>query len=85
MPSRIIESIFSRKNAFGTTLFILINILFYFYLCFQSGFSLQKLIQGPGYDTLVLFGAKENGLISLGQIHRFFFPSSCRQIYSTLS
>lgn len=82
MPSKIIESLFSRKNAFATTIFIAINIIFYCYICFQSGISAQKIVQGPGYNSLVLFGAKENGLISLGQIHRFFFPFSCMPTYS---
>ena len=75
-----LKNIFFPKMPYATVLFILINIIFYFYICIQSGFSIQKLIQGPGYDSLILFGAKENGLISIGQIHRFFFPFSCMPI-----
>ena len=76
-----LKNIFIPKTPYATVIFILINTIFYFYICTQSGFSLEKLIQGPGYDSLILFGAKENGLISIGQIHRFFFPFSCMLIW----
>jgi hypothetical protein len=41
-------------------------------------FDIQKLIQGPGINSLITFGAKENGLIAIGEIQRFFF-----QFFST--
>ena len=82
MPNKLSDSFFLRKNSLTTFLFIFLNIIFYIYACFYSGFSLQKIIQGPGYQTLILLGAKENGLISIGQVHRFFFPFSCMQTYS---
>lgn len=77
MPDSIIKNFLFKKNPYVTWFFILLNILFYYYICIQSGFSAEKIIQGPGYDSLVLYGAKENGLISIGQVYRFFFPFSC--------
>ena len=83
MIGSFIKNLFSRKNPYATWIFILLNVFFYLYICIQTGFSSQKLVQGPDYDSLVLYGAKENGLISIGQVYRFFFPFSCMLIWFT--
>ncbi len=62
-----------RKNAPATKFFIIINFVIYFLTCFRENFDIQKLIQGPGINSLISFGAKENGLIAIGEIQRFFF------------
>ncbi|WP_148698379.1 hypothetical protein [Silvanigrella aquatica] len=80
MLKELIKNIYYSQKPFVTLFFIFVNIIFYLYTSTQNGFSLQKIIEGPSYDTLILFGAKENGLISMGQIHRFFFPFSCMLI-----
>lgn len=68
----------ARKNAPATKAFIIINFIIYFLTCFYEHFDIQKLIQGPGINSLITFGAKENGLIAIGEIQRFFF-----QFFST--
>ncbi|MES2615323.1 MAG: rhomboid family intramembrane serine protease [Bdellovibrionota bacterium] len=58
-----------------THLLVGINILFYLFICSQAEKSfLGVLFDGPGYDALLSFGAKENGLIALGQWYRLFLP-----------
>ncbi|KAB8028549.1 rhomboid family intramembrane serine protease [Fluviispira multicolorata] len=74
MISAARRKILLRKYSVATWLIIFINIIFYLYICAQSGNFLTKIIQGPGYDALIQFGAKENGLIASGQLQRLFLP-----------
>ncbi|WGL60890.1 hypothetical protein QEJ31_04670 [Pigmentibacter sp. JX0631] len=70
----------ARKNAPATKVFIFLNISIYIFTCSQNPFNIEKIIQGPGLISLITFGAKENGLIALGEIHRFFFQFFSMQI-----
>ncbi|MGY3802588.1 hypothetical protein ACWNT8_00755 [Pigmentibacter ruber] len=63
----------ARSNAPATKFFIFLNISIYFFTSYQNTFNLEKIVQGPGLISLISFGAKENGLIALGEIQRFFF------------
>jgi rhomboid protease GluP len=48
-----------------TFLLIALNVVVFVFLQTQGG---------PSYENLLLFGAKENGLIAEGQLARLFFP-----------
>ncbi|WP_186648168.1 rhomboid family intramembrane serine protease [Fluviispira vulneris] len=63
-----------RKYSLASFTIVAINIIYYLFICSQSGNILTKIVQGPGYDLLVAYGAKENGLIASGQLQRLFFP-----------
>jgi hypothetical protein len=76
----IFQKLILRRNPYITLLFIFLNVVYYIYICSVPNFSIQEFFYGPNYKSLVLHGAKENGLIAAGQIHRFFFPSSCMPI-----
>ena len=80
MNTPLLSSLLTRRNAPATKLFILINIVFYFITCFHNNSNLQKLIEGPGFSSLIIFGAKENGLIAIGELQRFFFQFFYMQI-----
>lgn len=67
------SQLFARQNAPATKIFILINLVFYILTCTHNEFYLQKLVEGPTFSSLITFGAKENGLIAIGEIYRFFF------------
>lgn len=63
-----------RKNPM-TYLLIGVNVLVYILLCSKKGTDfLTVFFQGPSYDSLLLYGAKENSLIALGQWYRLFTP-----------
>lgn len=53
--------------------FVCLNIFVYLFLCFQGqkGF-LNTFFQGPDAAELLFYGAKQNGLIALGQWYRIF-------------
>lgn len=53
------------RSFYCTYLLLGINIILYFIMHSKGG---------PTYENLVLFGAKENGLIALGEYGRLFFP-----------
>ena len=53
------------RSQWMTFFLIALNVVVYLFLI-QSG--------GSNYDNLILFGAKENGLIAEGQFERLFFP-----------
>ena len=48
-----------------TSILIAINVAVYVFMQMRGG---------PTFENLLAFGAKENGLIALGQIFRLFFP-----------
>lgn len=53
-------------RSFGMTyLLIALNVVTYIALAVKGG---------PTYENLLAFGAKENGLIALGEVERLFFP-----------
>ncbi len=59
----------------ATCALLTINILVYFYICMQVNEPFFNIFfAGPGYNTLLLYGAKENSLIALGQVYRIFLP-----------
>lgn len=58
-----------------THMLIGINLFVYLYICAQNDNQfINSLFNGPGYDALLLYGAKENSLIALGQVYRLFLP-----------
>lgn len=57
-----------------TYVLLWINIFVFIAILVFDGFSYQRLVLGPKLDTLILFGAKQNGLIASWQLERLFVP-----------
>lgn len=67
--------LFLRKKSFVTWLLIVLNVGMYALMCTQgAGSFLAHFWDGPTQGSLILFGAKDNGLIALGQWYRLFAP-----------
>jgi rhomboid protease GluP len=62
------------NSFFMTHLLLLVNILLFLSVIIYDGFSWQALGVGPKLETLVLFGAKQNGLIAEWQLERLLVP-----------
>lgn len=68
-------TIFLRKKSFVTWVLIIINLAMYLFTCAQGrGSFLANIWDGPLQESLILLGAKDNGLIALGQWYRLFMP-----------
>jgi rhomboid protease GluP len=57
-----------------TYIILWINILVFASVLFYDGLTFDRLVLGPKLETLVLFGAKQNGLIAEWQLERLFAP-----------
>ena len=49
----------ARKTRQQQKLFIIINFIIYFLTCFHEHFDIQKLIQGPGINSLITLVQKK--------------------------
>ncbi len=73
--SQLLKAKVKAPKPFVTYFFIIVNIFIYSLTCVhENGFSFDKLIFGPGLKELIYFGAKVNGLIATGEVHRLLFP-----------
>ena len=75
ITTQLLKAQMKAPKPFVTYLFIIFNIFIYALSCMhEAEFSFNKVIFGPGLKQLIYFGAKVNGLIAAGEIHRILFP-----------
>ncbi len=63
-----------HRIPYMTYLLLWINILVFVAILLYDGLSYERLVMGPKLETLILFGARQNGLIAQWQLERLFVP-----------
>jgi len=72
--NKIQRALFMLQRCYVLWLLLFANIAMYIAMCAASPSFVDAFFIGPSTKTLVLFGAKENGLIGLWQLERLFLP-----------
>ncbi len=63
-----------HRFPYMTYVLLWINIFVFLAVLFFDGISYERLVLGPKLETLIFFGAKQNGLIANWEFERLFAP-----------